>query len=143
FFAIPVTRHLVFRPAVESTETPIGIPELSKGKYIAVLPLKVIGDEKSLRYVADGLVDALSAKMFQLQAVHVASSAAVEKATAKEQPIAKIARDGGANMVLQGTVMGGPEKLRITFNLEDVAGNRRSWTQEFSGVPQDLLTIDD
>src|SRR5438105_638546 len=43
FFAIPVTRHLVFRPAVESTETPIGIPELSKGKYIAVLPLKVLG----------------------------------------------------------------------------------------------------
>ena len=143
FFAIPVTRHLVFRPAVESTETPIGIPELSKGKYIAVLPLKVLGDEKSLRYVADGLVDALSAKMFQLQAVHVASSAAVEKATAKEQPISKVAREVGANLVLQGTVMGSPDKLRITFNLEDVAGNRRIWTQEFSGLTQDLLTIED
>src|SRR5438552_2380626 len=143
FFAIPVTRHLVFRPAVESTETSIGIPELSKGKYIAVLPLKVLGDEKSLRYVADGLVDALSAKMFQLQAVHVASSAAVEKATAKEQPISKVAREVGANLVLQGTVMGSPDKLRITFNLEDVAGNRRIWTQEFSGVTQDLLTIED
>jgi eukaryotic-like serine/threonine-protein kinase len=143
FFAIPVTRHLVFRPAVESTETPLGIPELSKGKYIAVLPLKVLGDEKSLRYVADGLVDALSAKMFQLQVVHVASSAAVEKATAKEQPISKVAREVGANLVLQGTVMGSPDKLRITFNLEDVAGNRRIWTQEFSGVTQDLLTIED
>src|SRR5437773_2024236 len=143
FFAIPVTRHLVFRPAGESTETPIGIPELSKGKYIAVLPLKVLGDEKSLRYVADGLVDALSAKMFQLQAVHVASSAAVEKATAKEQPISKVAREVGANLVLQGTVMGSPDKLRITFNLEDVAGNRRIWTQEFSGLTQDLLTIED
>jgi len=108
-----------------------------------VLPLKVLGDEKSLRYVADGLVDALSAKMFQLQAVHVASSAAVEKAMAKDQPIAKIARDVGANLILQGTVMGSPDKLRITFNLEDIAGNRRIWTQEFSGVTQDLLTIED
>jgi eukaryotic-like serine/threonine-protein kinase len=143
FFAVPVTRHLVFRPAVESTETPIGIPDLSKGKYIAVLPLKVLGDEKSLRYVADGLVDALSAKMFQLQAVHVASSAAVERAMAKEQPISKVASEVGANLVLQGTVMGSPDKLRITFNLEDVAGNRRIWTQEFSGVTQDLLTIED
>jgi serine/threonine protein kinase/tetratricopeptide (TPR) repeat protein len=143
FFAIPATRHLVFRPAVETSTQVEGIPELSKGKFLAVLPLKVLGDEKSLRYVADGLVDALSAKMFQLQAVHVASSAAIEKATAKDQPIARIAREVGVNLVLQGTVMGTPDKLRITFNLEDVAGNRRIWTQEFSGVTQDVLTIED
>jgi eukaryotic-like serine/threonine-protein kinase len=149
FFAIPVTRHLVFRPAAESvgTETVEGIPDLSKGKYIAVLPLKVLGDEKSLGYVADGLVDALSAKMFQLQSVHVASSTAVEKVTSgvtsKDQPIAKIARALGVNLILQGTVVGSPDKLRITLNLEDVAGNRRLWTQEFSGVTQDLLTLED
>ena len=83
FFAIPVTRHLVFRPAAESvgTEGVEGIPDLSKGKYIAVLPLKVLGDEKPLGYVADGLEDALSAEVFQFQSVHVASSAAVEKVT--------------------------------------------------------------
>ena len=149
FFAIPVTRHLVFRPAAESvgTEGVEGIPDLSKGKYIAVLPLKVLGDEKPLGYVADGLVDALSAKMFQLQSVHVASSAAVEKVTSgvmsKDQPTAKIARALGVNLILQGTVVGSPDKLRITLNLEDVAGNRRLWTQEFSGVPQDLLTLED
>ena len=146
FFAVPATRHLVFRPTAEtnvSTDPVEGIPALSKGKYVAVLPLKVLGDEKSLRYVADGLVDALSAKMFQLQSVHVASSAAVEKASAQEQPVAKIARALGVNLILQGTVMGSPDKLQIIFNLEDVAGNRRVWTQEFSGVTQDLLTIED
>jgi serine/threonine protein kinase/Flp pilus assembly protein TadD len=146
FFAIPVTRHMVFRPSVESGSGPEGvegIPPLSQGKYIAVLPLKVVGDEKSLGYVAEGLVDALSAKMFQLQSVHVASSTAVEKATARDQPIAKIARALGVNLILQGTVVGSPDKLRITLNLEDVAGNRRLWTQEFSGVPQDLLTLED
>ncbi len=149
FFAIPVTRHLVFRPAAESvgSEGVEGIPDLSKGKFIAVLPLKVLGDEKSLGYVADGLVDALSAKMFQLQSVQVASSTAVEKitsgVTSKDQPIAKIARALGVNLILQGTVVGSPDKLRITLNLEDVAGNRRLWTQEFSGVPQDLLTLED
>jgi serine/threonine protein kinase/tetratricopeptide (TPR) repeat protein len=145
FLAIPVTRHLIFRPAAESMGIGgvEGIPDLSKGKYIAVLPLKVLGDEKSLGYVADGVVDALSAKMFQLQSVHVASSAAVEKVTAKDQPMAKIARALGVNLILQGTVVGSPDKLRITLNLEDVAGNRRLWTQEFSGVPQDLLTLQD
>jgi serine/threonine protein kinase/tetratricopeptide (TPR) repeat protein/TolB-like protein len=147
FFALPVTRHFVFRPAAEEggagTEAVQGIPPLSQGKYIAVLPLKVVGDEKSLGYVADGLVDALSAKMFQVQSVHVASSSAVEKATATDQPIAKIARALGVNLILQGTVVGTPDRLRITLNLEDVAGNRRLWTKEFSGVPQDLLTLED
>jgi tetratricopeptide (TPR) repeat protein/TolB-like protein len=146
FFAIPASRHLLFAPSAENGAAPEavgGIPDLSKGKYIAVLPLKVLGDEKSLRYVADGLVDALSAKMFQLQSVHVASSAAVEKATAKDQPTAKVARALGVNLILQGTVMGSPDKLRITFNLEDVAGNRRIWTQEFSGLTDDLLTMED
>jgi serine/threonine protein kinase len=71
FFAVPATRHLVFRPSAGSGtagET-VGIPDLSKGKYVAVLPLKILGNEKSLRYVADGLVEALSAKLFQLQSV--------------------------------------------------------------------------
>ncbi len=146
FFVMPATRHLVFHPSAHdaaTAETVEGIPKLSKGKYVAVLPLKVVGEEKSLRYVADGLVDALSAKMVQLGSVHVASSAAVEKATAKEQPIAKIASALGVNLVLQGTVLGASDKMRITFNLEDVAGNRRLWSKEFSGVTQDLLTLED
>jgi tetratricopeptide (TPR) repeat protein len=39
--------------------------------------------------------------------------------------------------------MGSPDKLRITFNLEDVSHNRRLWTQEFTGVTDDLLTLED
>jgi eukaryotic-like serine/threonine-protein kinase len=146
FFAVPATRHLVFRPSTgvaivaESIE---GIPSLAKGKYVAVLPLNVVGDEKALRYVADGLVDDLSAKMVQLESVHVASSAAVEKATEKDQPVTKIAAALGVNLVLQGTVVGSPDKMRITVNLEDVAGKRRLWTKEFSGVTQDMLTLED
>ncbi len=148
FFAVPVTRHLVFHPSrIASSQskgpTIDGIPDISKGKFLAVLPLKIVGDEKALRYVSEGLVDALSAKMFQLQELHVASSAAVEKAAATGEPIQKIAQSLGVNLILQGMVQGTPDKLRITLNLEDVGAGRRIWSQEFSGVPQDLLTLED
>jgi serine/threonine protein kinase/tetratricopeptide (TPR) repeat protein len=148
FFAVPTTRHLIFRTASPSASQPVhegvdGIPDLSKGKFLAVLPLKVIGDEKSLRYVSDGLVDALSAKMFQLKEVHIASSAAVEKAAAIGDPVTKIARALGVNLILQGMVQGSPDKLRITLDLEDISSGHRLWSQEFSGVPQDLLTLED
>src|SRR5581483_8766861 len=141
--AIPLTRNLIFRTSPQNSSSSENIPELARGKYIAVLPLKVLGDEKSLNYVADGLVDALSAKLFQLREVHVAPSSAVEKVASKDEPIAKIARDLGANLVLQGTVQGSADRLRITLNLEDIAGGKRVWSQEFSGVSQDLLTLED
>ena len=143
FLVVPATRNLIFHPTAQSAPGVRGIPNLSQGKYVAVLPLRVMGDEKSLRYLADGLVDALSAKMFQLQEVHVASSSAVEKALGHDQPIAKIAQALGVNLILQGTVQGTADKLRITLDLEDVAGGRRVWSQEFSGMPQDLLTLED
>jgi eukaryotic-like serine/threonine-protein kinase len=148
FFAIPFTRHLVFHSNSQTTSEPStqrveGIPDPSKGKFLAVLPLKVLGDEKSLRYVSDGLVDALSAKLFQLKEVHVASSSAVEKVATADMPIAKIARALGVNLILQGMVQGTADKLRVTLNLEDVASGHRIWSQEFTGVPQDLLTMED
>jgi len=148
FFAIPFTRHLVFHPNSQaaselSTQRVEGIPDPSKGKFLAVLPLKVLGDEKSLSYVSDGLVDALSAKLFQLKEVHVASSSAVEKVATADVPITKIARALGVNLILQGMVQGTADKLRVTLDLEDVAGGHRVWSQEFTGVPQDLLTMED
>jgi serine/threonine protein kinase/tetratricopeptide (TPR) repeat protein len=143
FFAIPVTRHLVF-PATPQAEISAGnIPDLSKGKFVAVLPLKVLGDEKSLGYVAAGLVDALSAKMFQLKEVHVASASAVDKIANKDLPLTKAAQALGVNLILQGTVQGSADRFRVTLDLEDVAGGRRVWSDEFSGVPADLLTLED
>jgi len=141
--AIPTTRNLIFHTAPKSDTTNPGVPDLAKGKYVAVLPFRVLGDEHSLRYVADGLGEALSAKLFQLQEVHVASSSAVEKAAAQDLPLAKLARLLGVNLVLQGTVQGSADRLRVTLDLEDVSSGSRVWSQEFSGVSQDLLTMED
>jgi eukaryotic-like serine/threonine-protein kinase len=141
--AIPTTRNLIFHTAPKSETTNPGVPDLAKGKYVAVLPFRVLGDEHSLRYVADGLGEALSAKLFQLQEVHVASSSAVEKAAAQDLPLAKLARLLGVNLVLQGTVQGSADRLRVTLDLEDVSSGSRVWSQEFSGVSQDLLTMED
>jgi serine/threonine protein kinase len=41
-----------------------GIPPLKQGKYVAILPLKQIGDQKTLGYVADGIREALRPSCF-------------------------------------------------------------------------------
>jgi serine/threonine protein kinase/tetratricopeptide (TPR) repeat protein len=145
FFAIPKTRHWVFAtPNVgTSTTSTSGLPSAAQAKFVAVLPFRVLGDQSSLGYVAEGLGEALSAKLFQLKDVRLASSTAAAK-TDPKTPLAQVAKELGVNLIVHGTVQGGSGgSLRVTINLENVAENRLVWSQEFAGVTGDLLTIED
>jgi tetratricopeptide (TPR) repeat protein len=145
-FAIPPVRHLIPGFHVEPTgpagSAASGIPPLSSGRYVAILPLQVLGDQSQLGYLAQGIQEALSAKLFQLKGVHVTSSDAASKVDPK-QPLQKIARSLGANMLVQGMVQGNGDKIRVILNLEDVANGKRVWSQQFDGVPADLFTLED
>ncbi len=79
---------------------------------------------------------------FQLKNVHLASATAVEAASKKDS-IDKIAHDLGVNLIVQGTVQGAGDKISIAVTMEDVAAKKRIWSQEFSGLRQDLLTVQD
>lgn len=137
---IPQVRHFVFG---RKTGSPIsGIPPLSDGKFVAILPIRVLGDQASLNYVADGLVEALSAKLFQLRDLHTTSPSEIQKVR-RSSSMDDMARQLGVNLVVSGTIQGGGDKLRVVTSLDDVTNGRRLWTQEFSGVQQDLLTLED
>jgi eukaryotic-like serine/threonine-protein kinase len=138
------TRHLAIKPVAEAANviTVKGLPSLNQGKYVAVLPFRVLGDATSIGYVAEGLGEALSAKLFQLKEVHVASSDDTGKMDPKS-PLPQIAKKLGANMIVSGMVQGSADQLRITVKLDNVAENKMVWNEEFSGVPGDLLTIED
>jgi tetratricopeptide (TPR) repeat protein/TolB-like protein len=144
FFAIPTVRHLVIKPTPETTHLELvrGFPALSQGKYVAVLPFRVIGDATKIGYVADGLEESLSARLFQLKEVHVASSNDTREVNTRA-PLPQIAKQLGANLIVSGVVQGSAVQLRITVKLDNVAENKVLWNEEFSGVPGDLLTIED
>jgi serine/threonine protein kinase/tetratricopeptide (TPR) repeat protein/TolB-like protein len=110
-------------------------------KFVGVMPLRVLGNDAALRYEAEGVVDALSAKLFQMKNVHLASPAAVERIDAGA-PVARIARQLGAKLIVQGTMQGAGDKIDAVLSLSDASG-RQLWTKDFPGVRQDLLTIED
>jgi len=142
--AIFAGRTLLNRPRTSPPgEMAQGIPSLKQGQYVAILPLKKVGDEKTVGYVADGIQEALAAKLFQLKEIHLASSDAVEKAVAKNLPLSKLARELGVNLVLQGMVQGNSDQLRVTLSLDDAATGKRVWSQEFPGAPGDVLALED
>jgi tetratricopeptide (TPR) repeat protein/TolB-like protein/predicted Ser/Thr protein kinase len=140
-------RSLLNRSGMSSGGMAQGIPSLQQGKYVAILPLKQAGDQKALGYVADGIAEALAAKLFQLKEVHLASSDAVEKAVAKDRdkdmPLSRLARELGVNLILQGIVQGNSDRLRVTLSLDDATTGKRVWSQEFPGAAGDVLALED
>src|SRR5579864_392610 len=137
--ALPPVRN-VFRH--KTTEPASGIPSLQQGKFVAVLPLRILGDPASLNYVADGLGEALSAKLLQLHDVHTTSATEVAKARPAKS-LDDAARQLGINLIVSGTIQGSGDRLRIVASLDDAADGKHIWTQEFTGVQQDLLTLED
>ncbi|HVB86129.1 MAG TPA: tetratricopeptide repeat protein, partial [Candidatus Dormibacteraeota bacterium] len=142
--AVPRVRQMVFgrnqRPPVPTSVS--GIPPLSTGRFIAVLPLQILGNSSQLDYVAKGIQEAVSAKLFQLQDVRVTPVDAADQANQK-QPLPKIARALGANLLVQGVLQGAGDKLRIVVNLENAATGQTLTSKEFDGVVADLFTIED
>ncbi|MGZ4833814.1 MAG: protein kinase domain-containing protein, partial [Terriglobales bacterium] len=134
--AVPSVRHRIFG----GPQTAV-VP-MVETKHVAVLPLKIIGDEKTLGYIGDGVVDALTAKLFQLKDVQIAAPSAVAKLKPDTSP-ADAAKTLGAKYIVTGNLQGEGDKIRLVMNLDDVEAGKRLWTQEFSGLKQDLLTLED
>ena len=145
--AIPPVRHLI--PGLGATgkgltgsSSTAGIPPIESGKFIAVLPFRVLGDEQSLGYVAEGLNEGITAKLFQIKDLKLASDSSMTKISPKDS-LEKIGRQLGSNLLVTGVVQGSADKMAVIVNLENVSDGKRVWTKQFIGVPNDLLTMED
>jgi len=120
----------------------LNIPPLAQGEYVTVLPFRTLGTQESLRYVAEGLDEALSAKLFQLSGLHVVSAATGAKA-GREKPLETVGSELGVNLAVAGVVQEAGDQIQVIVSLEDIAGKRKLWTQDFSAPRQDLLAVED
>jgi eukaryotic-like serine/threonine-protein kinase len=145
FFVLPYTRNWLFGGGSTTTATSASpaLPPLSAGKYVAILPFRVLGSDDSLNYVADGLGEALTAKLFQVNDVRITSTTAAQKLSEQKTPLPQIAKELGVNMIVHGLVQGSGKQLRISVKLENMENNQLQWSQEFSGMSGDLLTLED
>jgi eukaryotic-like serine/threonine-protein kinase len=111
-------------------------------KFLAVLPFRVLNQQSGLDYLSVGVSEALYAKFFGLQDVQIASPAAVQRVNVND-PLQKVAHDLGATLVITGTIQSAGDKLQFIVNLDNVKSGQRLLTKEFSGMQQDLLTVED
>ena len=108
---------------------------------VTVAPFTVIGDEATLSPIAVGIGETISSKLFQLDGVAVVAPPAADRSPVGATP-AERAKELGAAFVVSGMVRGSADSLRVTASLDDVQG-KRVWSNEFSGLAADLLTLED
>lgn len=144
--SIPSVRH-IFRsnrpasPAPSIAALP-GVPPLASGRFIAVLPLQVMGDPHQIGYLAEGIREALSAKLFQLNDVHITPADQASKAN-QNKPLPEIASALGANLLVQGMLQSSGDQIRVIVKLEDVADGKLLLSKEFNGAASNLFAIED
>ncbi len=134
--AIPQTRKAILARLAGSP----GGPQ----HYIAVLPLKVLGDEDALKYLADGVGESLTAKLGGLGNVFVADPARVNTAL-KQATDEKIAKALGVTILIKGTLQqGANDHIAIQLSMDDVSKHQAVMKPtQFEGVRQELLTLED
>lgn len=137
-----VRERLFSSGEVHPAKRAAGLPLLEQGKYVAVLPFRVLGDRAALGYVADGIAEALTAKLFHVPGLHVVVNPSIKEPD-PAQPLETIARSLGVNLLVTGTIQGTGDNLRVIASLENVSDGQRLWNGEFSGTSQGLLLLED
>jgi eukaryotic-like serine/threonine-protein kinase len=117
-------------------------PSIQARKLIAVLPFTAPASGGTLAHVAAGIEEALSARLFQSKDVSLASGTAVERARALGSP-ERIGRELGVNLIVSGSVQSAGDRLQVDIALDDLSSRRRLWTQRYTGLAEDLLTLED
>lgn len=107
---------------------------------MAVLPLRVVGDEAAMQYVADGVVDSLRAKLAGLRNVYVPANVSAAVAALPDRQIADRL---GVNIVVRGNLQSAGDQIRVTLRADDIRTGKNLLTREFPGVRQDLLRLED
>src|SRR3982074_3232943 len=110
-------------------------------RSIAVLPLQNLSGDASQEYFADGMTEELITELSRIQALKVISrtSAMGYKGTKKHLP--QIARELGADGILEGSVIREGNQVRITVQLLDGPNDRHLWSEDYQRELRGILTL--
>ena len=112
-------------------------------RSLAVLPLESFSRDPEQAYFADGMTEELITRLAQLGAVRVISRTSVMRFRASTLPLPVIAKQLGADAVIEGSVERSGERVRITAQLVQGATDRHLWARSYERPMQDAITLQD
>lgn len=108
---------------------------------IAVLPFDVFSDDPQFTYFADGLAEELIHQLSSDPALKVTSRTSSFQFRDDDSGMREIGRKLGVSHLLEGSVRGDAQTLRVTVQLIDARRDVHRWSRVFDVELDDLLTV--
>lgn len=96
---------------------------------VALLPLHNASLDSSQDYFVDGVTEALIGQLGTIPDVRVISRNSAMRYRASSKPLTTIARELGADLVLEGEVLHAADRVRITLRMRDGETARMLWSE--------------
>jgi len=120
---------------------PRGTTGAARIESIAVLPLVNLTGGPEQEFFADGVTEAIIARLAQVRALRVVSRTSVAGYKGVVRPLPEIARELGVDGIVEGAVSRDAGRVRITARLIDARDDRPLWAQSYERDLIDVLSL--
>jgi serine/threonine-protein kinase len=108
---------------------------------IAVLPLENLSGDPQQEYLADGMTETLIAHLAQISSLRVISRTSVMRYKGTNKALPEIARELGADALIEGSVMRSGSRIRITAQLIYAPSDKHLWGESYERDLSDVLVL--
>ncbi len=137
----------VFRwPGAGADEQTIGRSEklaLPDKPSIAVLPFDNMSNDVTQDYLADGVVEAITASLSRIRSFFVIARNSAFSYKGKRKNVREIGQELGVAYLLEGAFQRAGGRVRITVQLIETAGGSHLWAEKYDGAIDDIFELQD
>ncbi len=110
---------------------------------IVVLPFDNMSAEPGQDYLADGIVEAITATLSCIRSFFVIARSSAFTYKGRATNVREIGRELGVEYLLEGSVQKAGNRLRITVQLIETEGGAHVWSSRYDGTIDEFFDLED
>ena len=132
-------------PAIRSSSSPIQVQDLTlpDKPSIVVLPFDNMSAEAGQDYLADGIVEAITAALSCIRSFFVIARSSAFTYKGRAVNARDIGKELGVAYMLEGSVQKAGNRLRIIVQLIETEGGAHVWSSRFDGAIEEFFDLED
>jgi adenylate cyclase len=132
-------------PAIRSSSSPIQVQDLAlpDKPSIVVLPFDNMSAEPGQDYLADGIVEAITAALSCIRSFFVIARSSAFTYKGRATNARQIGKELGVAYLLEGSVQKAGNRLRIIVQLIETEGGAHVWSSRFDGAIDEFFDLED
>ena len=123
-----------------ATRTALPIPDKPS---IAVMPFESLSADADQSYLADGIVEAITAELSRIRSFFVIARNSAFTYKGRATNVRDIGRELGVAYLLEGSMQKAGNRLRITVQLIETEGGAHVWSSRYDGTMDDIFDLQD